>query len=676
MNPAKTLLQFNFDATDFASRAPRPPKIPKEQLETLEKIIKTYDGPNSDLPNRENLRQVYRQFITTPTHKLSSEFDSLRRIRQLAWTLTYSENELPRIIDTPSLQNALQLIENRFRTSMLLGILNALLQAWDTSNAAALRSFLKKHLTGYTGSRKFVQKLKANIAWYWEENSSTNLAMYLIRSPNKLSDVWTYLELPDYMHSYAYFSAVAIAYTAFNNQIDIEHVKDVIAFVKKHNNDKTSRIVLSKLIEKLGPDATEGLRQPVQSYVLQKWQDPRIAGADVRWRDVSDKARQIFTKWITEEDLRFFFDIVAKACGDPKFEYRKAFWLSYLEQITFCRPVLRKNAEHLFRHDPQALQYYRDRQPATLKGGTKDQHAFIIQMGEYTLVEFSTAGACYVYHNSDLPFEIGAPEYHMDKLRSQRRAEHRVIHHNSENHRWQNEFASWLENKLSIEFSHSYRLNNDLNHDTSRNLGPIEDLSLFFDVVAKTYNSQKFAYRKAFWLAYDEHITFCRPVLQKNAEYLFRSDEQALQYYQDCQPATLKGGTKDTHALIIQIGDYTFVEFSTGGVCYIYCNADLPFEWGDSEYRIDELRSQKCVIHQVIQNNSEKYYWQDNFASWLKYKIGIEPLRRYRLGENSNHNIIRCPNRNCSQKLRINREKRPIKIQCPKCNTIFEHQII
>lgn len=458
MNSAKTLLQFDFNVSDFASRAPRTLTIPKGQLETLEKIIKTHEGPNSDLPNRESLRQVYRQFITTPTRKLSTEFDSLRRIRQLAWTLTYSENELPRIVDTPRLQNALQLIENQFRPSMLLGIFNALLQAWDTPKTAILRAFLKKHLTGYTGSRKFVQKLKANIAWYCEKNSSTNLAMYLIRSPNKLSDVWSYLELPDYMHSYTYFSAVATAYTTFNNQIDLEHVKDVVAFVQKHNNDKTSRIVLSKLIEKLGHEATADLRQPVQSYVLQKWQDPRIAGADVRWRDVSDKARQIFTKWITEEDLRFFFDIVAKACNDQKFAYRKTFWLAYFEKITFCRPVLRKNAEYLFRHDPQALQYYRNRQPAELKGGNRDQHAFIIQMGNYTFVEFSTAGACYVYHNVDLPFEVGDSEYRMDVLRSKLWAEHRVIHHNSENYRWQSEFASWLEYEIGIQPIRSYRL--------------------------------------------------------------------------------------------------------------------------------------------------------------------------------------------------------------------------
>ena len=458
MNTAKELLQFDFDADAFERRASRPVLTPVKQLAVLKSIIKDCEGKGHDMPDQESLRQIYRLFKDTPLSRLSAEFDSLRRTRQLAWTLTYSENELPRIVDTSSLQNALQLIENQFRTSMLLGIFNALLQAWDTPNAAILRAFLKKHLTGYTGSRKFVQKLKTNIAWYCEENSSTNLAMYLIRSSNKLSDVWTLLELPDYMHSYTYFSAVSTAYTTFNNQIDIEHVKDVVAFVKKHNNDKTSRIVLSKLIEKLGTDVTEALRQPLQSYILQKWQDPRIAGADVRWRDVSDKARQIFTKWITEEDIRFFFDVVARACGDPKFEYRKAFWLAYFDHITFCRPVLRKNAEYLFRHDPQALQYYRNRQPAELKGGNRDQHAFIIQMGNYTFVEFSTAGACYVYHNVDLPFEVGDSEYRMDVLRSKLWAEHRVIHHNSEKYRWQSEFASWLEYEIGIQPMRSYRL--------------------------------------------------------------------------------------------------------------------------------------------------------------------------------------------------------------------------
>ncbi len=458
MNSAQKLLQFEFDADDFARRASQPVSIPTKRLAVLKKIIKDRERKEYDMPNQESLRQIYRLFMSTSLNRLSSEFDSLRRTRQLAWVLTYTENGLPRIVDTPKLRNALQLIEKRFRVSSVLGIFDALMKSWDAPNAEMLRAFLKKHLTDYTGSRKFVQKLKTNMPWYCEENRTIQLAVHLLRSRKKLSDVWTYLELPDYTHGYPYFGAVATAYTSLNNQFDQAVVADVIEFIKKHNNDKTSRIVLSKLIEHLGIDASEVLRQPVQSYALQEWQDPRIAGGDVRWRDISDEARQIFTRWITKEDLRFFFDVVARACGNSKFEYRKAFWLAYLEHISFCRPVLRRDAEYLFKYDKQALEYYRDRRPATLKGGTKDQHAFIIQMGDYTFIEFSTAGACYVYHNADLPFELGELEYRMDELRSQLSAEHRVIHNGSEKYFWQSKFTSWLEYEIGIEPLRSYQL--------------------------------------------------------------------------------------------------------------------------------------------------------------------------------------------------------------------------
>ena len=462
MNAAKKLLQFDFDANTFARQAPKPTAVPSERLAILKQIIRDHDGMGSELPDQESLRQIYDLFLHTH-HPIATAFNSLRRTRKLAWALTYSENELPRIVDTPKLQDALQLIDRRFQISMLLGVFNALLETWDTQNTEMLRDFLKRHLIGYTGSRTFVQKLKTNMAWYCEENSPTHLARHLIDSSNKLSDVWTFLELPDYMYRYAYFRAVAIAYTTVKNQLTTEHIADVVDFVKKHNNDKTSRIVLSKLIEKLGIEASESLRHPVQSYALQEWEDPRIAGADNQWREVSDEARKIFTYWITKEDLRFFFHVVAKACGDPKFEYRKAFWLSYLEHISFCRPVLRKNAEHLFHHDPQALQYYQDRCPAELKGGNRNQHAFIIQMGDYTFVEFSTAGACYVYHNANLPFELGDSEYHMTELRSRLCAKDRVIHINSEQYSWQSQLALWVAKQLRINPLRSYRLDGQPN---------------------------------------------------------------------------------------------------------------------------------------------------------------------------------------------------------------------
>ena len=462
MKSVKELLGFDyFDANAFVRRAPQPIKISQQALDNLNYIAQRGDTEHEP-PNREDLRQIYHSFIAA--HKietLRTEFDSLRQIRQLAWVLTYSENGLPRIVDTSQLNDALQLIENRFSIRALLGVFDALLQAWDTPNAGMLRAFVKKYLIGYEGRRTPVRRLKGNIAWYCEENGAIQLAMNLLSSRGQLSEVWSYLELPDHTHSYSYFGAVAEEYIAHNRHLDQATVANVIKFVEIHSNDKTSLAILSKLIEGLGHEASEHLRQPVQSYVLREWGDPRITGRTAHWHSVSDEAKQIFTRWITREDLRFFFDAVARACNDQKFAYRKAFWLAYLEHISFCRPVLRRDAEYLFSNDPQTLQYYQERRPATLTSGDSSQHAFIIQMGNDTFVEFSTAGACYVYDDINRPFSLNDSTYSMFELRWRGREKHWQPHPGSERYLWQRKFASWLKSNLGIEPVRSYRLNDE-----------------------------------------------------------------------------------------------------------------------------------------------------------------------------------------------------------------------
>ena len=455
MSSARDLLQFDFDADEFARRTPRPNAIPQEIIANLERIGREHNGI-SEPPDREDSAEIYHLFFNAiRTGRLRIECDSLRRIRRLAWALTYSEDGLPRIVDTPNLRDALQLIDDRFRISMLLGVFDALLKAWDAWGAGLLRAFVRRHLANYDGRRISIQNLRANLAWYCEENGATQLAMNLLRTQEKLSDVWSYLNLPDYTHDYRYFGAVAEAYVALNRHLDRESVADIVTFVKTHRDDKTSRAIVSRIIERLGMGASEDLRQPVQSYVFREWKDPRLIGGDVRWREVSDEAKRIFTKWITEEDLRFFFDIVAQACNDQKFAYRKAFWLAYLEHISLCRPVLRQNAEYLFKDN----RHYQEqkRNIASLNGGGGDQHAFIIQMRDHTFVEFSTKAACYVYdNNSKLPFRLDNSEYTMDTwrrntLRNQSLAKHRVSHHGSESYSWQKKLESWIKRELGIE---------------------------------------------------------------------------------------------------------------------------------------------------------------------------------------------------------------------------------
>ena len=467
MNSARELLQFDFDAGAFARRAPQPIPIPAELVNELEIIVREHDG-TSDIPETEDLRQIYHLFFNAVrTGRLHTQFDSPTRIRRLAWALTFSEDGLPQIVDTPGLDDALQLIADRFRMSTVLGVFDALLQAWDAPSAKLLRDFVRRHLAMYDGRRQSVQNIRANLAWYCEENGATRLAINLLRTEVNLSTVWSCLNLRDRTHGFRYFGVVAEAYVELNQRLDRESVADIVAFVEMHRDDRTNRAVVSKIIEGLGVDASEDLRQPVQSYVFREWQDPRLAGGDARWQGVSDEARQIFTRWITKEDLRFFFDTVAKECNDPKFAYRKAFWLAYLEKISFCRPILGRKIHLLLRNNPEASQYYRERRPATLTGGNSSQHAFIIQMGDHTFVEFSTAGACYVYEDVARPFSLHDPQYSMAELRWKGRETHWQPHPGSERYLWQRNFALWLKSNLGINQLRSYRLGKPENNETN-----------------------------------------------------------------------------------------------------------------------------------------------------------------------------------------------------------------
>ena len=463
MQSAKKMVHLDFDLAVFANLASHV-RISEQNVVVLKRIANRHGDGLQHAPNHVDIRQIYRKFrsVCTNTRKRpTAAFNTRRRARQLAWALTYSENRLPRIVDTRQIHNALEIIEDRFSVSALLGVFDALLQTWDIRNARVLQTFLKKHLANYNGRRKFVKKLKDNIVWYCEANSATQLAMNIRRTNVKLSEIWSFLELPEHICHYRFFGAVGEAYVSINRPPNSSAVSDVIEFVEKHKHDNTSRIVLSRIIEKLGIDAADDLRQPVQSYALREWQDPRITGGDVRWRGVSEEAKRICTQWITKEDLRFFFDVVAKACNDEKFAYRKAFWLAYLENISFCRPVLREDAEFLFRGDREAQEYFKERRPATLTGGARDQHAFIIQIGKHTIVEFSTAGACYVYQSGRCPFRLGRATYHMSELRDQALAAHRVIHFNSQDYYWQDNFHSWLECELGIDPLRSYHLSTE-----------------------------------------------------------------------------------------------------------------------------------------------------------------------------------------------------------------------
>ena len=87
--------------------------------------------------------------------------------------------------------------------------------------------------------------------------------------------------------------------------------------------------------------------------------------------------------------------------------------------------------------------------------------------------------------------------------------------------------------------------------------------------------------------------------------------------------ARLKDGDRDQHAFIIQMGNQTFVEFSTAETCYVYGKADFPFDLSGSGYYIHEL---------VDRSRAKSINWRERLDALIASEAGIDLLPKSQLG--------------------------------------------
>lgn len=112
--------------------------------------------------------------------------------------------------------------------------------------------------------------------------------------------------------------------------------------------------------------------------------DPRFGNGRFNWQTVSPKSRDIFSHWLSEEDLETFFRIVAETTNDEQWGYREKFWRKYLPYITNTWIFLARDAR---RYAVQSNLNH-----GTLKNGYGNQAVFVFQIRKYIFSEWSNVG--------------------------------------------------------------------------------------------------------------------------------------------------------------------------------------------------------------------------------------------------------------------------------------------
>lgn len=147
----------------------------------------------------------------------------------------------------------------------------------------------------------------------------------------------------------------------------------------------------------------------LKQLTLNHWGSPQIRSKQNAWLQyVEQPVCAMVVAWLAKEDLQHFFTLLQGERGVDR--NRLNYWIKHVGLMSYTRIVLGSGAAE--DSSPDFVEFRRKNRArlSYLHGGTADDNAFIMQIGNYFFVEFSRKGnACYFYDAENLPFK---PESH------------------------------------------------------------------------------------------------------------------------------------------------------------------------------------------------------------------------------------------------------------------------
>lgn len=448
---------LNFDLTRILTPAsmPEPERIKWAAIELRERLDVEQQIPEA-LDLDELVGELRRSFDAEGAACLTR----LSRTKRRWLPSVMFHGAEPRLIDAPSFVEAIVEWISRARNSDLRGWIAAYLRHYESGHEgiSELRAVLKDRLVSYSGVQRRLDHWRRHLAFFEEHGPEIAAGDYLGGG----NDACEWLERVGLQGDLAMSAFVesmilsALRRCAQALPTHLDKTLDVLEMEQGHSKRPRSSLAIraaaSELLPVAGSSASDEIQDAMQPLFMRHLGDPRLPGSAPNWQAVSQDARDVFRQWLSRRDIEFFFELVGKSAGDPKWKYRAAFWRTYVSHIENTWVALGRDAQTLrnqARGGPHSA--------GSLRGTQRDQSVFFIRLAGYDILEWSHSGACRVWETGESPFEFGGRYYDREDLMCDDYI-HRVIHHGSERYRWQYRFASWIRNHSGIKGDGTYRL--------------------------------------------------------------------------------------------------------------------------------------------------------------------------------------------------------------------------
>jgi EH_Signature domain len=225
----------------------------------------------------------------------------------------------------------------------------------------------------------------------------------------------------------------------------------------KNSKAEVARAVVQPFGDRIPAPADRDL---VLNFIISQFGDPRVSSS--KWIGMDDVGR-VLRRWLTEQSLRQFLDVVDKIAPDHMWKYRRAFWQAYHEAN------LLQNAWVVFGPDgaEEAKRAFGKDVPFGMfrPGGRRQilpRHAvLLLDFGQCLVADWSHSGRCNIWRNDDRtrPKNLNARSYISDEImralpKDNTEANlnrHGIFsHHGSTNYNWQNRVADQLYQLIGV----------------------------------------------------------------------------------------------------------------------------------------------------------------------------------------------------------------------------------
>lgn len=203
--------------------------------------------------------------------------------------------------------------------------------------------------------------------------------------------------------------------------------------------------ILGSLLERYARSENPPMHDGLVQRILSRWGSPHVDISDrtFLWSQVSQEAASAVMRWLAEEDLADFFELIKSSSRvlTSMDERRFVYWKRYTGRMQYTRLVLGTGYETTTNRDVRRFIDKRHARIGWLRGGDPGNIAILMKIDNHWFVEFSQTGnACFPYRDDQRPFNLNRKVFMKSDLGDPRAVEAsglgRMLHHRQ----WEEDF--------------------------------------------------------------------------------------------------------------------------------------------------------------------------------------------------------------------------------------------